>query len=105
MSGPHHRLPLFPLSNCFTLIAMYWLIPGTDSNVIYTSKKFLFYNRSRINYYKLAPLYLLVSIIVNTVAVMYVPNLTIFIKWYIQFRADLSINLLWTFLVQRLFIV
>jgi len=80
MSGPLQRLPLFPLSNCFILIAMYWLVPGTDSNVIYTSKKCLFYNRSRIDYYKLAHLYLLVSINVTTVAVMYLPNLTIFIK-------------------------
>ena len=38
---PHHRPPLFPLERNFTLIAQYWLVPGTDSSVIYISKKML----------------------------------------------------------------
>jgi len=34
---PHQRLPLFPLARNFNLIAYYWLVPGTDSSVIYIS--------------------------------------------------------------------
>ena len=36
-----------------TLIAQYWLVPGTDSSVFYISK-ILFHNQTKINEYKLS---------------------------------------------------
>ena len=55
---PRQRLPLFPWTRNFILIAKYWLVTGKDSSVIYRSKKFLFHNRTKINEYKLKGLYL-----------------------------------------------
>jgi len=34
----HQRLLLYPWAKNFTLIAKYWLVPGTDSSVILISK-------------------------------------------------------------------
>jgi len=39
---------LFSWARNFTLIAWYWLVPGTDSSVIYISKNCLFHNRTKI---------------------------------------------------------
>ena len=50
---PQQRSPLFPWARNFTLIAKYWLVPGTDSSVIYIRKQCLCHNRTKINKYKL----------------------------------------------------
>ena len=44
---PHQRPPLFSWARNF--IAWYWLVPWTDSSVIYISKNCLFHNRTKIN--------------------------------------------------------
>ena len=35
---PNHRLPLLPRARNCTLIAQYWLVPGTDLSIIYISR-------------------------------------------------------------------
>ena len=42
---------LFPRPRSFTLIAQYWLIPGTDSSMIYISKHCVFHNWTKTNWH------------------------------------------------------
>ena len=50
VSSSQQRLPLFHWAKNFTLIVWNWLVPGTDSIVIYIlSKHCLFHNRTEMN--------------------------------------------------------
>jgi len=43
------KAPLFPCATNFTLFVKYWLVPGTDSSVIYIRKNCLFHNPTKLN--------------------------------------------------------
>ena len=46
---PQQKIPLFLCERNFTLIAEYWLVPGTDSSLIYISKHCWFNNQTKMN--------------------------------------------------------